>query len=305
MAYRSLCAALLVAVGMAACGGGGGDGTSTPDIIETAGGELGEVTESAEPPVKKQWKEVEVATIEGITKVRGFGCNQTRVVADVEGLVSKGLYVWQPAGTVGFEKVYDGIGLVAVLDSQVLVAQFGGPNNTASLVGVDDEGQATDLGYAFENLEIRDLATQGDKVFALSRDGSTAEYLVHRGNVGGSGFEQVGPRLVETAMGFHVTSDKIRLLANAADALGTVCYQIDAFGNADTQWESCPAFPDYVAEKDGQPSSVVAEIYGRDDRMALWFRVSDKGVKKWVHYVADAQTKWTELEGFPAVEPTA
>ncbi len=287
-----------------ACGGGGESGT--PDVVDVASGEVagGDAVEPELPPIKKQWKEIEVARIEGITKVRGFVCGPTQVVADVEGAASKGLYSWQVAGAGGFEKVYDGIGLVAVLDAQVLVAQYGGPNNTASLVGVDAEGQATDLGFAFENLEIRNLLTLDGAIYTLSKDWTTAEYLVHSGTIGG-GFNQIGPRVVETGMGFFVTSDKVLMLANAAGALGTVCYENDAKGTADSQWAACPAFPDYVAEKDGQPYSVVAEIYGKDERMALWFRVTDKGVKKWVHYVADSQTKWTELEGFPAVEPTA
>jgi len=297
-------AALAAALALFGCGGGdGGDGA---DVVDSAVADVaGEVLETVAPPIKKQWKEIEVARIEGITKVRGFGCNATQVVADVEGAVSKGLYVWQSDGITGFENVYDGIGLIAVLDSQVLVAQYGGPNSTASLVSVDAAGQATDLGFAFENLEIRNLLTREGTIYTLSKDWSTAEYLVHTGAIGGGGFAAIGPRLIETGMGFLVAGEKVLLLANAAGALGTVCYENDANGTADSPWNPCPAFPDYVAEKDGQPYSVVAEIYGKDDRMALWFRVSEKGVKKWVHYVADAQTKWTVVEGFPAVEPTA
>jgi len=308
MNNRVSIAAFLAVSWLFGCGGGddGGDGKSEPDVVDSGGTEVsGEVSETVVSPVKKQWKEVEVATIGGITKVRGFGCNAARVVADVDGAVSKGLYMWQAEGTGGFEKVYEGIGLISVLDSQVLVAQYGGPNSTASLVSVDDAGQATDLGFAFENLEIRNLLTLDGTIYTLSKDWSTAEYLVHTGQVVANGFSQIGPRVVETGMGFLVTGGKVMMLANAAGALGTVCYENDVQGTADSQWTPCPAFPDYVAEKDGQPYSVVAEIYGRDDRMALWFRVSDKGVKKWVHYVADAQTKWTELSGFPAVEPSA
>jgi hypothetical protein len=294
--------ALALALGCAACGSDGAQPGELPGITEV---ESFEVEVTPEPPAKT-WKEAPDAFLEGVTKVRGFECNDDWIFVDVQGNKSEGLYGMPVTGEPVFQDIYSGVGQLEALSSGVLVAQYGGANATASVVGVDGEGTATDMGFAFgDPLEIRALTYTGTHLVTFSKDWNTAEYMVHRGKLPEGPYEQVGPRLNETGMGLYATPDKIYVLTILNEVLGTACYEIGMTASADSPFAPCPSFPQFVASKEGEAYSINAQIYGSGLRMAAWFRVTEKGVKGARHFVASDQIKWKQVEGLPEVEPTA
>ncbi len=291
---------LALALLLAACGSGGG---GTADAIDDAIGEIAD-GETTEEPTVKEWHLVSGAQLEGITKVRGFGCNDDWLYVNVEGTTSKGLFAWDFDEEPALGQVFGGVGVTEVLNSGVLVASYG-TNNTTAVVGVDPEGTATDMGFAFENLEVRAMSYSGSHLITFSKDWTAAEYMVHRAKLPDGAFEQVGPRLNETGMGLYATPDTIHVLTVMNEVMGTACHQLSLTAGAEAMYEDCPFFPDYVADKGGEPYSVNAQMYGEGARMGLWFRVSDKGEQTARHYIATDKIKWTEVEGFPGIEPTA
>lgn len=287
------------------CAACSSDGSQASDVPETAIADAIELETVPEAP-PKVWKEAPDAFLEGVTHVRGFECNDNWIFVNVEGNKSKGLYGMLVNGEPEFQEIYSGVGELEALESGVLVAQYGGANATASVVGVDGEGAATDMGFAFPDpLQIRAFTYTGTHLVTFSKDWNTAEYMVHRGKLPEGPYEQVGPRFNETGMGLYATSEKIYVLTILNEVLGTACYETGMTASADSLFAPCPSFPEFVAEKEGQAYSINAQIYGSGLRMAAWFRVTDKGVKGARHFVASDQIKWTQVDGFPEVEPTA
>jgi len=288
--------------GPTACGS---DGLETADATADLSVDIAE-TEVEPAVVTSVWKVAPDAYLEGVSKVRGFKCNDDWVYVNVEGTKSEGLYGMPVEGEPVLQDIYSGVGELEALSSGVLVAQYGGANSTASVVGVDGEGTATDMGFAFEDpLQIWSFTYTGTHMVTLSKDWNVAEYLVHRGKLPEGPYEQVGPRLNETGMSLYATPDKIYVLTVLNEVLGTGCHEVAVTGNADSQFTDCPFFPEFVAAKEGQAYSINAHIYGNGHRMAAWFRVTEKGVKGTRHFVASDQVKWTQVEGIPEVEPTA
>jgi len=151
---------------------------------------------------------------------------------------------------------------------------------------------------------VKHMSTPSHLV-SFSQDWTTGEFLLHRALLPGGPFEQVGPRSIETGMALHATSTLIYYLTVKNEVLGTACYQLPLTGNEASLPQACPGFPDFIADKNGEPYSVNARIYGFGNRMAAWFRVSDKGEQKARHYIAPEGSQWQEATGFPTVEPTA
>jgi len=297
----SLAARLALALTLlSACGerdGGGGD---------IGGGEISDIVEVEEvfvpPPA---WKEMTGVELDGVKRLAGFACTPTQVYFDVEA-PERGLYRWDIGSGDMPENIFDGVGPVELAGKQVLVAPYQGTGGASTLVLVDPQtGVGVDQGYSFTDFEIKAVKNVSGKLFTLSKDWTTAQYMVHRGEIGGGSFTQEGPAFPATAMSLYVTPDAIMVLTLLQELAGTVCLSSAVESSGPVTWSDCPAFPDYVAEKDGQPYSANAMMYGNGSRYAAWFRVTDKGVKGARHHVASDKIKWTEVEGFPDVEPTA
>jgi hypothetical protein len=254
----------------------------------------------------KSWSEVSGVEIPGITKIMGFGCNEDWLYVNVDGIVSKGLFAW-PVGTdEEITQVFTGVGILEVLNSGALVASYPN-NNTTAIVGLDAEGNATDMGFTGEAMEVKKISYSGSHLVTMTKDTTTADYMLHRAKLPDGEFEQSGIRLKETGMSIYATPDTVYLLTLYNEVVGTACHRIPLTAGAEDPYEDCPFFPDY-ADNGGtgsEPYSVNAYIYGEGLRMGLWFRVSNKGEKSASHYVATDKIKWTEVEGIPPIEPTA
>lgn len=283
-----------------ACGSSGSEKES--EIVDAAG-DVAEVVDVVAPP--PSWKEIIGVQLEGVKRLAGFACNGSQVFFDVEG-TERGLYWWDTASGEMPKKIHDGVGPIALTGKSVLVADYQGTGRSTSVVLVDPkEGVGVDQGFSFPSLEVKVMQVEGSNLYTLSRDETTAQYLVHQGKVGGGTFAPVGPPFDVTTMGMYVTSDSIMVLTLLQDVAGTVCKTtpLDSVGPA--VWTDCPGFPDYVAEKDGEAYSANAMLYGAGNRFAAWFRVTDKGVTGVRHHVASDKIKWTEVVGLPDVEPNA
>ena len=291
----------LLLVTFVACGS---DGKSNTDDLQVQDVVAGDAQIEVTPVVTKQWHLVAGATIEGLSKVRGFGCNDDWLYVNVEGSIAKGLYAWNFDDEPGLEKIFGGVGVTEILGSGALVADYT-PNGTTSIVGVDTEGTATDMGFAFETLEVRALSYTGTHLVTFSKDWSTAYYMAHRAKLPAGPFEQVGPHFIETGMALYASPETIYILAVMNEVTGTACYKASLTAGVAAVYEPCPLFPDFVADKQGEPYSVDAQIYGNGHRLGLWFRVSDKGEQSAKHFVASDKIKWTEVEGIPEVKPSA
>jgi hypothetical protein len=297
---KTLTLSLLVLF-LAACGSN--DESAAEDVV-TQDLLVGESVDDVPPVVTKEWHLVTGATIEGLSKVRGFGCNDQWLYVNVEGTTSKGLFAWKFDEEPALEQVFGGVGVTEVLGSGALVADYT-PNGTTAVVGVDTEGIATDMGFAFETLEVRSLSYTGTHLVTFSKDWSSAYYMAHRAKLPDGPFEQVGPHFLETGMGLYASPDTIYILTVMNEVLGTACYQTPLIAGVAAEYEPCPLFPDFVADKQGEPYSVNAQLYGNGHRLGLWFRVTDKGEQSAKHFVASDKNKWTEVEGIPAIEPAS
>lgn len=264
----------------------------------------GDTIEEVAPPITKEWHLVQGAAIEGLSKLRGFGCNDDWLYVNVEGIGAKGLFAWQFDDEPGLEQVFGGVGVTEVLGSGALVADYT-PNGTTAIIGVDTEGTATDMGFAFETLEVRTLSYSGTHLVTFSKDWTSAYYLVHRAKLPDGPFEQVGPHFLATGMGLYASPETIYVLTGSDPLLGTACHQVPVAGGAGEDYQPCPLFPDFVEDKPGEPYSVNAQIYGNGHRLGLWFRVSYKGEQSARHFVASDKNKWSEVEGIPAIEPSS
>jgi hypothetical protein len=291
----------LLVLFLAACGS---SDESIPEDLVTQDSQLGDGLEEVAPVVTKKWHLVTGATIEGLSKVRGFGCNDEWLYVNVEGTSSKGLFAWSFDEEPALEQVFGGVGVMEVLDSVALVADYT-PNGTTAIVGVDTEGIATDTGFAFETLEVRAMSFTGTHLVTFSKDWSSAFYMAHRAKLPDGPFEQVGPHFIETGMGLYASPETIYILTVMNEVLGTACYQTPLVAGAAAEYEPCPFFPDFVADKPGEPYSVNAQLYGNGHRLGLWLRISDKGEQSAKHFVASNKKKWTEVEGIPAIEPAS
>ena len=286
---------------LAACGGGSQESELEDLVVQDE--VAGDASLDVAPVATKEWHIVGGATIEGLSKVRGFGCNDEWLYVNVEGTSSKGLFAWNFNDEPELEQVFGGVGVTEVLGSGALVADYT-PNGTTAVVGVDTEGVATDMGFAFETLEVRALSYTGTHLVTFSKDWSSAYYMAHRAKLPDGPFEQVGPHFIETGMDLYASPESIYILTVMNEVLGTACYQIPLVAGVAVDYEPCPLFPDFVADKQGKPYSVNAQIYGNGHRLGLWFRVSDKGEQSAKHFVA-SDKKWTEVEGIPPIEPSS
>jgi hypothetical protein len=287
---------------VAACSGG--DDDADKDVPAQMDVVVGDLEADLTPVATKEWHLVEGAELDGFSKVRGFGCNDDWLYINVEGAGTKGLYAWDFDEEPALNQVFAGVGVTRVLSSGALVASYT-PNGTSAIVGVDTEGTATDMGFAFETMEVRNLSYPGSHLVTFSKDWTTAYYLVHRAKLPDGPFEQVGPHFTETGMGLYASPSSIYVLTVMNEVLGTACYQAPLTSGAEASWSPCPVFPDFAQDKPSEPYSVNAQIYGNGERLGIWFRVSDKGEQSARHYVASDKIKWTEVSGMPEVEPTA
>ena len=303
---RPIALALAVAVfaALAACGssGGGGDAQVADGVSADAPDSTADADVEEPAP---EWHALKGTTLEGVKSVKGFGCAEGSIFLDIDGLQESGLFVKKLGEEGGFSNLFGGEGLISVIPQGVLLASFGGENQTSSVVLVDETGAANDLGFAFEQTEVRALQFVGNFVVTMSKDWAVAEYMIHRGGLTTGTFEQVGKRLNETAMSTYSTGEEVYLLTQLNEYSGTGCRQVGLTSIAEAEWAECSGFPEYVKYNESDAYSVKAAIFGEGSQLALWFRVSDKGEKSWVHYVNSAGDGWEEVAGFPNAEPSA
>jgi hypothetical protein len=294
---------LLVAVFLlASCGSSGG--SSAGDAVLDAASADGDSALDVAPP-KPTWAAVPGATMDAVKQLKGFACGAGSLHVSLVGNMTEGLFSKPVADESEFAQVFTGVGLLAMTDAGVLLAQYGGQNETSSLTLVTADGAPTDTGYAFEQTEIRALQVVGSFVLALAKDWTVAEYMVHRGSLAAGTFEQLGKRLNETAMSMYATTDTVYLLTQMNEYSGTRCYHAAITSGDTDEWVPCEGFPEYVKYKEGQAFSIKAVLYGSGSSVALWFRVNDKGEEKYRHYVTTGDGVWTEIAGFPQKQPSA
>jgi hypothetical protein len=282
------------------CSSGNG-GDETADLLvdgQLEAGRDGEVV-AASP----EWRLVDSASLSGVTYVRGLACNESWLYVSVDGPVSKGLFALDLAAETQPVQLFDGIGLLEVSPDGLIVSH-GKPNEPAVISIIGADGVPVDMGFANEQLDVKSMNLAGDQLVTFCKDWSNAHYMAHRALLPNGGFQQIGNQFVNTGMSMFATPEAVYALVTADDAPGAVCRTIPLQSTADVEWTPCPAFPDYAGKKNG-PVSVVAELYGHGDKLAGWFRVSDKGNKSWKHYVASPDEDWAQVAGFPETEPSS
>jgi len=279
---------------------GSGEDSTTEDIALDVEMDAAEVETYVEP--RPEWEQLAALAVEGANwnGVKGLTCNNDWLYLSVDGPMANGLYGWQFGLEMEFQQVFTDSGPVQALESGVVVSH-GASNEPAALAIVDTEGTITDLGFANEQLEIRQMNLVENKLFLFSKDWSNAQYLVHRGILPDGGFQQIGGQFVDTGMSMFATPDTVYALTAAKNATGTACFEIPSTDGPDGTWLPCNSFPDYSGRDNG-PFSVIAELYGNGGKVGAWFRVSDKGNKSWKHYVNGTEG-WAEVGGFPEIEP--
>ena len=297
--------AVVAVISMVACGGSGGGGDVKPADGVVADALDSEAVEEVRKPAQR-WNALKDTSLSGVKTVRGFGCRDGMLYIDIDGLQQSGLFRKKLGAEGGFSSLFGGEGLISVIPQGVLVATFEGQPKTSSVVLVDEAGTANDLGFAFEQMEVRGLQYAGNFVVAMSKNWESAEHMIFRGGLTSGTFEQVGKLFgEETAMSMYSTGEDVYLLTQLAVYSGTGCWKLGLTSLAEAEWTQCSGFPEYVKYKESDAYSVKAAIFGEASTLALWFRVTDKGEKGWHHYVNPAGGGWEQVAGFPEAEPSA
>jgi hypothetical protein len=236
--------------------------------------------------------------------VKGFACAAGMLWLDAEALTQVGLWAKPVADESEFVHQYDGVGKITAVDSGVVVSQVGA-QQAGALVLVDTTFQPVDQGFSFEQTEGKQVLFVNNLLYVLAKDWKTGEFLVMRGALGLLTFEQLGERFKEAGMSLYTDGKTVWVLTNKNAVTGTGCWQASATAGPDEVWTECPDFPQYVKYKESDPYSVKADVFGAGDRLALWFKVNDKGQETYRHYVKAGEGQWTEASGFPARLPSA
>lgn len=283
--------------------GGGSSGSTDSESAETT--DLAAVDAQDTVLPLPEWAPLDGAVMEGIKTLKGFACTPGLLHLSFVGNTTEGLYSMEVAAGTGFAQAFTGVGILQGTDAGVLIATEGGREQSSALTLVTPDGTATDTGFALPATEIRAVNYVNNFVITMSKNWEQALYTAHRGNLAAGVFEQVAGILNETGMSLHATADAVYLLVQINEYSGTGCRTAPITAGEQDKWTPCPGFPEFVKYKEGQAYSVKAALYGDAEHLAVWFRVNDKGVDKYRHYVLDGAGSWTEIAGFPNGLPTA
>ncbi len=251
------------------------------------------------------WQKMQVQKLVDVKDLLSISATNHGIIMTVSGPVP-GMYFLEFGQSDGkWERLAEVGGALAADGNYAFGSYFQGTAGGLISIFIDqalnfgEEGKVvlTDLGFNFENREIRNIVARDNFLYMMSKDWAAAEYIVNRGNPAAMQWEQVGTNKNESALGFYCDGNSAMMTTVRNEVLGLGCYIVDADGNAESEWTPCSGFPEHVLDKQSDPYSVNMGLSGDGDRVAAWFEVLKLGKTSYEVQRGQMDGNWEILEG--------